>query len=207
MEPRRLGSEDQSALAEALSLAFRDNPLNRAVIGGGSGRRLRSNRAGMRATLAAARTRCSIWGVVPADGVCLGGLIAMPPDAWPLPPPPISDQLRLLLRQGWSTARRWGEVFEALRLVHPDEPNWYLALVGVSPGQQGRGLGAALLGRWIAEVDADGAAAYLETDRPELVSFYARFGFREIRSLELFGTPVRCLWRPGRRAGRHLTSK
>ena len=56
LDPRRLYPEgtESRALAEVLALAFRDNPLNRAVIGGSEARRLRANRAGMRASLIAA---------------------------------------------------------------------------------------------------------------------------------------------------------
>ncbi len=199
--PRRLDSSDEAALSETLAQAFRDNPLNRAVVRGGERRRLWANRAGMRATLAAARSRCSIWGIGSADGRLVGGLIAIPPALWPLPPPPIHEQLLVLLRQGPGTAGRWGEVFEALQAVHPPDSCWHLALVGVGPHDQGRGLGGALMRRWIDEVDEHGKAAYLETDRPELVPFYAGFGFRTIQSFDLFGVPVRCLWRPDRSLG------
>jgi GNAT superfamily N-acetyltransferase len=199
--PRRLRPEDLPDLAESLAQAFRDNPLNRAVIRGGERRRLRSNRAGMRATLVSARPLCSIWGIDAWDAALVGGLIAIPPDAWPLPPPPILEQLRVLIRQGPGTAKRWGEVFEALHAVHPPESCWVLALVGVGPDAQGRGFGRALMRRWIDEVDEHGEAAYLETDRPELVPFYAGFGFQTIHSFDLFGVPVRCLWRPGRIPG------
>lgn len=199
--PRRLRPDDQPALAESLAQAFRDNPLNRAVIRGGARRRLRSNRAGMRATLVSARPLCSIWGIGAPDGALVGGLIAIPPDVWPLPPPPILEQLRVLVRQGPATARRWAEVFEALQAVHPPESCWVLALVGIGPDAQGRGLGGALMRRWIDEVDEHGEAAYLETDRPELVPFYAGFGFRTIHAFDLFGVPVRCLWRDRRTCG------
>ncbi|MCH2186944.1 GNAT family N-acetyltransferase, partial [Myxococcota bacterium] len=158
-DPRPLCPEgtESRALAESLALAFRDNPLNRAVIGGSEARRLRANRAGMRATLAAA---------VPAGGVLiapgdpraqsesvLGGLIAMEPGHWPLGAPPWGEQLRLLIGQGWRTARRWGEVFEALRESHPVEPHCYLSLVGIRPNHQGRGHGAALVAHWLEGVD------------------------------------------------------
>jgi GNAT superfamily N-acetyltransferase len=196
VSPRRFRREDARPLAEVLARAFRDNPLNRAVIGGAPRRRLRANRAGMRATLAAARPPCRIL-VAAGDGEPpVGGLIAMPPGAWPLGPPPLWDQLRVLIGQGIATARRWGRVFDALQSVHPVAPHFYLALVGVAPDHQGRGIGAALVAHWLQEVDALQTSAFLETDRPELLGFYGRFGFSPVESTELFGVPVHLLWRP-----------
>jgi len=188
---------DAAPLAAALAEAFRDNPLNRAVIGGTARRRLRSNRAGMRATLAAAeRGPSSIWVSATAPDPARAGLIAMPPGAWPLPPPPWSAQVRVLLGQGLATARRWADVFDALQAFGPPEPSFYLGLVGVRPADQGRGVGRALVARWIEEVDAMAAPAYLETDRSELVGFYGGFGFGSIGRTVLFGVPVHFLWRP-----------
>lgn len=120
----------------------------------------------------------------------------MAPGTWPLAPPPLLAQLRVLIGQGPTTARRWGEVFDALQAVHPVEPHWYLALLGVDPGGQGCGRGAALVEHWLEVVDRAPTPAYLETDRPELVAFYGRFGFAPIGSEALFGVPVRLLWRP-----------
>ncbi len=187
---------ERSALADVLARAFRDNPLNRAVIGGSARLRVRSNRAGMRATLAAASGGCRVLVAGDAGGRPAGGLIAMAPGSWPLPPPPVFEQLRVLLGQGPSTARRWGQVFDALQTVHPAEPHCYLALLGVAPEEQGAGRGAGLVADWLEEVDAASLPAYLETDRAELVHFYGRFGFAPIGSQRLFGVEVRLLWRP-----------
>ena len=98
--------------------------------------------------------------------------------------------------QGWRTARRWGEVFEALRVSHPPEPHWYLSLVGVRPDIQGRGYGADLVACWLDGVDRDEHPAYVETDRLELASFYGRFGFELLGSEKIFGVPILRLWRP-----------
>ena len=202
-DPRRLYPEgtESRALAEVLALAFRDNPLNRAVIGGSEARRLRANRAGMRASLSAAVPAAVVLVAPDEIGVqpsVMGGLIAMEPGQWPLSPPPWGAQIRLLMGQGWRTARRWGEVFETLRESHPVEPHCYLSLVGIRPNQQGRGYGAALVAQWLEGVDRQNHAAYVETDRPELLSFYGRFGFAQAGSTKLFGVPIWRLWRPAR---------
>ena len=58
-----------------------------------------------------------------------------------------------------------------------DERHVHVGPVGVEPGAQGRGVGAALLRYLCAHLDADGEVAWLETDKPENVVFYRRHGF------------------------------
>ncbi len=201
---RALRSEEAPVLVETLASAFRDNPLNRAVIRGGPGRRLRSNRHGMRATLAAAGGCCSIRvpdagaAALPGslDGPALGGLIAVPPGAWPLPPPPLLAQFGIWLGQGFGPLRRWGRVYHLLAEYHPATPHWYLQLLGVGVDSRRRGIGSALLESWLREVDADALPAYLETDRPENVSFYRRFGFDVVGTHEIWATPIWRMERP-----------
>jgi len=182
-------------LADSLALAFRDNPLNRAAIRGSAARRVRSNRYGMRATLAAAVGRATI--LVPATqaGAGVGGLIALAPGVWPLPPPPVFAQLEYWFGQGVGALRRWGKVYHALAALHPAEPHWYLELLGVAPEAQGRGIGVGLLEKWLQDVDREGGSAYLETDRLENIGFYNRVGFEVVGTEEILGTPI---WRMGR---------
>jgi GNAT superfamily N-acetyltransferase len=172
-----------------LARAFRDNPLNRSVIGERAARRLRANRAGMRAGLQAAFGPGDVR-VVRAEGRLAGVLVALPPLAYPLRPPPWPVQLRTLWVQGLRVAGRWRGVFEALDRHHPDEPHWHLALLGVEPALQGRGLGRALLADWLATVDAQPAPAWLETDRAANVPFYEAAGFAVQHELRVRGVPV-----------------
>ena len=55
--------------------------------------------------------------------------------------------------------------------------NWYLSIVGISPGWQGRGLGEQLVRPALKRADEAGAASYLETFNEKNMSFYRRFGF------------------------------
>jgi ribosomal protein S18 acetylase RimI-like enzyme len=59
----------------------------------------------------------------------------------------------------------------------PKEPHSHLGPIGVEPEAQGRGAGRALMEKYCTELDRTGMAGYLETDRPENVEFYRRFGF------------------------------
>lgn len=172
-----------------LARAFRDNPLNRAVIGGSARRRVRANRAGVAAYLPIALERARVT-TVREGGALAGVLVATPPWRWPIPGPSLAGFVRLLWGQGFRVARRWGEVSRELRRHHPQGPIWYLATLGVEPERWGRGAGHALLADFVAQVDADGSGAYLETDRRELAAFYERAGFRVEREIAVYGVPV-----------------
>ena len=182
--------------ARVLARAFRDNPLNVAVIGSADpARRLRCNLHGMRASLASAGRHGEAL-VASHGGRVAGGLLAVPPGAYPLPAPGLLVQARCLLGQGWRVATRWGEVFDALRPHHPAAPHWYLGTLGVDPALQRRGIGAALLRAWIERVDLSRAAAYLETDRESNLPFYAHVGFEPAGRIEVLGVPVWRMQRP-----------
>lgn len=187
---------ESARVAEILACAFRDNALNRAVIASNDpDRRLKSNRHGMQGLLPVARSYGCVL-AAKSGGVLAGALVSSPPDRYPLPPPAWLPRLRCWIGQGWRVARRWGDVFEALQLLHPVEPHWYLATLGVDPSQQRHGVGAALLEAWLAEVDRGGLPAYLETDRSSNIAFYQRAGFRVTNPTEILGIPVWCMLRP-----------
>ncbi len=67
--------------------------------------------------------------------------------------------------------------FEKMDQWHPEEPHWYLPLIGVEPNAQGSGLGVALMRYAVARCDQAGALAYLESSNPRNISLYERHGF------------------------------
>jgi GNAT superfamily N-acetyltransferase len=188
-------------MVDVLARAFCSNPLNRAVVRSDDPDRcFRSNRHSMRALLPIARRHGQVL-VATLDGEVVGGLVASPPGRSPLPPPPLMGRLRFLMRQGWSVARRWEVVFEALDSLHPVEPHWYLGVLGVEGFAQSRGVGAALLSRWLVGVDRDAMPAYLETDSEGNVRFYERVGFSLDGEISILGVRAWRMKRPpaGRR--------
>lgn len=197
-----LPSADERAVA-VLARAFRDNPLDVAVIGGSPSRRLRSVTWGMRSTLLAARrgrgTRVlAARALDTAPEHPEGILVAVPSSSLPLPAPPLFQQLRASVGQGSRALRRWGIVFQSLEPLQPREMHWYLSLVGVDPPHHGQGLGRALVRSWLEAVDPDGLPSYLETDRVENLAFYAREGFEVVTDVEVLGARVWCMRRPSR---------
>jgi ribosomal protein S18 acetylase RimI-like enzyme len=195
-----LADEERPGAEGVLARAFRDSPLNVAVIGSDPERRLRANLHGARALLPVALAGGSVL-VARDGGTTRGVLVATPPFGWPLPAPSLRAHLRRVVGQGPRVARRWGLVFEALARVHPRAPHWYLSTLGVDPPAQGRGVGRALLDHWLAGVDADALPAWLETDRQANLAFYRRAGFEVARRSEVLGTTIWCMLRPERSAG------
>jgi len=191
-----LRAADRESAVQVLARAFRDNPLNVAVIGSDDpDRRLRANVHGLRSLLPVAHAHGRVR-TLRAGGELAAVLIAVAPGAHPLPLAPLAARLRCLFGQGLRVARRWAEVFEALAPLHPPEPHWYLGTLGVEPRQQGRGIGRALLADWLAEVDREPSCAYLETDRPENVAFYERSGFVALGETRIFSVRVWRMHRP-----------
>ena len=199
----RLFADSQlQPLVDVLARAFCSNPLNRAVVRSDDPERcFRSNRHSMRTLLPMARLHGQVLVATLDGGEVAGGLVASPPSRFPLPPPPLLAGLRCLIRQGWRVARRWEAVFEAFEALHPVEPHWHLGTLGVVASARRRGMGAALLSRWLAGVDRDGVPAYLETDSEWNIRFYERAGFSLEGEISVLGVRAWRLKRPppGRR--------
>jgi GNAT superfamily N-acetyltransferase len=68
----------------------------------------------------------------------------------------------------------------ALEEAARDEEGWYLQALGVTPRQQGRGLGARLLAPMLEAADSHGVTCGLHTSDPANVPFFERFGFGQI---------------------------
>jgi GNAT superfamily N-acetyltransferase len=67
--------------------------------------------------------------------------------------------------------------FAALEGLHPADPHWYLAFVGIEPMVQGRGVGEVLLRPVLHAADVTTTLCYLETPFPRTHRFYERLGF------------------------------
>lgn len=70
------------------------------------------------------------------------------------------------------------------------EPHLYLAMLGVDPEHQGRGLGRRLVEAMLEQADREGRRSYLETEVERNIGFYRRFGFEVAEELALPRTAV-----------------
>jgi len=80
--------------------------------------------------------------------------------------------------------------FEKLAEWHPEEPHWFLPLIGVEPHAQGRGLGAALMRHAVERCDRDGLIGYLESSNPRNITLYERHGFARMGEVQVGDGPV-----------------
>ena len=112
-----------------------------------------------------------------------GALATYPPGAYPM-------TAARWIRSGIQLARIAGLVRErsaALirfgRLTASAVPvdAWYFQALGIRPDLQHTGRGTVLLRAALALVDAAGVSSYLETNVPENVAYYERFGWTSIR--------------------------
>jgi ribosomal protein S18 acetylase RimI-like enzyme len=97
-------------------------------------------------------------------------------------PPGVSSDREAMLSVVGAHAREsklptLGELGDTMAQHHPEEPHWYLAMIGVDPAQQGRGYGSAILKESLRRCDEDGVLAYLESSNPKNVPLYERYGF------------------------------
>lgn len=80
----------------------------------------------------------------------------------------------------------------------PTDRHWHFGPIGIDPDRQGDGIGRALMDRFCTVVDAVPSPAFLETDKPENVYFYERFGFEVIKRAQTIGTTTYFMVRPPR---------
>ena len=71
----------------------------------------------------------------------------------------------------------------------PDRPHAHFGPFGVEPELQGNGIGSVVLREYTSRLDAAGEDSYLETEKPQNVALYQRFGFEVIEENELLGRP------------------
>jgi GNAT superfamily N-acetyltransferase len=187
---------DINALSQTLGRAFFDDPVMCWMLPNADLRRRKLHR------LFAALTRhhhLPRGGVEVASVRSPGSLRSCPPDGdgiggaalWD--PPGEWQSIRgeefraipgLFLAFGMAL-RRGLAVTELMKKVHPEEPHWYLAIIGSDPDVRGKGVGHVLMQSRLDRCDAEHAPAYLESSNPANVPYYQRFGFEATGEITL----------------------
>lgn len=119
---------------------------------------------------------------------------------WPqcqLSPSQRLRMLPLMVRSGggFGALKRGLEFRGAWAKHDPQKPHYHLDPLGVSPDLQGKGIGSQMMEYYCSVLDSKKMDAYHETDRPENVGFYEKFGFEVIEEEEILEFPNWYMWR------------
>lgn len=112
-----------------------------------------------------------------------------------------AEELRMMPRLLFALGRRSGRgmaISELMKRHHPEEPHWYLAVLGTDPHVRGAGFGRELMESRLRRCDVEGAPCYLESTKESNVPYYMRFGFDVTGELTIpgGGPTMWQMWRP-----------
>lgn len=120
------------------------------------------------------------------SGQYLGTALWLPPDTLP----DEKDVFELFERTlDPPTTKTVLAVVNQMGTYQPDEPHWYLALIGVDASHQGQGIGSKLLKPMIDKFDREECLAYLESTNAANIPLYERFGFNLVGCIEVDDCP------------------
>lgn len=191
IDVRPANKPDIAPLAQMLGRAFYDDPVSVWMLPD------EAARTAQLATYFGTSTRVHHLagnGVeVACDGSTVGAAALWdPPNRWKQS---TWTQLRMLpsmfrafgvgISQGRTIMSRGRVLSDLLDANHPEEPHWYLAVLGSDPSVRGRGFGQAVMRPRLERCDAEYCPAYLESSKEENVPYYERFGFRVIGEVTL----------------------
>ncbi|HEX3243050.1 MAG TPA: GNAT family N-acetyltransferase [Solirubrobacterales bacterium] len=190
---RKAEETDVEAISKALGAAFADDPVMSWLV----------RDPGRRPDVLAGNFRMlleEVWlehEATYTTATTSGAAIWDPPGKWSVS---IPTQVGLLPR----AFRVWGRNLPRALLTlakiergHPTRSHYYLAVLGVEPESQGRGLGSALMFPILSRCDADGVPAYLEASSPRNRALYERHGFEVTQEFRVGAgaPPIWGMWR------------
>jgi len=131
-----------------------------------------------------------------------GGAVWRAPARWKVPTRQLLSDLPTLVRTLGRRVLVGMATFQLLERHHPEEPHWYLEVLGTEPAEQGKGIGSALMAPVLERCDAEGLPAYLESSKEQNIRYYERHGFRVTGGLDLpkGGPRLWPMWRDPRPA-------
>jgi ribosomal protein S18 acetylase RimI-like enzyme len=203
-----IGDTRPEETAEAVAVAARamcTSPMAFAVLGPSHARRYRhTHRFFSRLYRLAAHQRPLVARldgriVASTNDLVLGACRARPID--------IFRTLPALAITGPRAAVRTARWFNDWEHRDPDRPHAHFGPFGVEPELQGRGIGSVLLTEYTRRLDQAGEHSYLETEKPENVALYQRFGFEVIDEAEVVGVPNWFMWREAGATGPALLAR
>jgi len=196
IEVRDLRPAEVPEAVGVLARGMRDNPLHVAAYGDDPERRFRCHARLMRGLFRAIPAQQPICAVrhgrlVGVTGVAPAGTCQ----------PTAIQRLRLLpsvVALGPRTAARVGRWISVWAKRDPDESHVHLGPLAVDAHLQGQGIGSLIMQEHCRRLDRGREVGYLETDKPENVRFYERFGFEVIGEDSVIGVRNWFMRRPPR---------
>jgi ribosomal protein S18 acetylase RimI-like enzyme len=167
---------DVPALSETLGRAFFEDPVMRWMLPDDDERRRKLHRLFGALTRHHHLSRGGVE-VAPRGTGIVGAALWDPPGQWQQTRWEEMRAMPALLVAFRKSMARGMAVSELMKRAHPDEPHWYLAVIGSDPAVRGGGFGQALMRSRLDRCDAEHAPAYLESSNPDNVPYYQRFGF------------------------------
>ncbi|MEI7859464.1 MAG: GNAT family N-acetyltransferase [Acidimicrobiales bacterium] len=183
VEVRLIEGDELQAAALVAAKGMRDNPLHVAAIGDDPERRVRvMQRVFSRLLTLPGRETLGAW-----DGERLVA-VADSTDPGRCQPSP-RDQMRLApaMVMAGRAAPRMSRWLSAWAKHDPDRQHSHFGPLAVDPDLQGQGIGSLLLSAYCRRLDQAGLLGYLETDKPENVRLYERFGFAVTAEADVIG--------------------
>ncbi len=177
--------------ADLLSKAFINTPFTVKIMGGSTEKHRKMLKMGFKNMLAKKPgAKYAAW-----DGDEMVGVMRMV--KWPDCQNSIPRGAELIIPT--LVARKVMGRFKAARKVwglhDPNKPHWHVDPIGVLPERQGQGIGQKLMAYYCQHVDSQNMAAYHETDQPQNVRFYEKFGYKTVETEPIFGVTNWFLWR------------
>ncbi len=188
--------------AAMLARSFDDDPLSLALFPTPRRRRW-SLQSFMAASIRDALRHGEVWAAAGGSRV-VGAAVWLAEGAYPLSSARVARQVpaALVAMLTPQTLALGARLITETQAVHPKDPHWYLAVLGVDPLYQGRGIGAQLLSPVLERLDAEERSAYLETSKERNIAWYGRSGFGLTHTLEIRpgAPPIWTMWRAPRTA-------
>ena len=172
----RLAAADLPEAAAVLARAFAEAPVLTFLLGPGRGREIEL----IFGALCRDAQRAGLVEGVRDGGRLTAAAVWLAPGAHPTPWRREARMAPAWLRLATMHPRaipRLLKATHALDALHPHAPHWFLSLLGTEPALQGRGLGRALVEQGVRRAEEGGNPVHLDTDLPENVAWYRRFGF------------------------------
>jgi ribosomal protein S18 acetylase RimI-like enzyme len=187
LEVRDLRGGELDEAVGVVARGMRDNPLHLAAYGADPDRRLRCHARLTRALFAVFTDQQPICAL--HDGRIVGVTGAAPPGTCQ---PRAAQRMKLmpsLIGLGPRTAARVGGWMNTWAKHDPGEPHVHLGPLAVDAHLQGQGIGSEIMREHCRRLDDAHLAGYLETDKPENVRFYERFGYEVVGEAPVIGVP------------------